>query len=110
MANPGIYRWKYTWLKCTRTADGTTGDKPKTYASNGSLWGTATFDSATTQKDYGAQRNTESGTIRIREQIAISAIDRILLVRDNLTFAIDSVKIDWDNYETILDVHSIVVV
>lgn len=105
--NAGEYRWRWQWFQCVRTADGTTGDKPKTYTSNGYLWGTAELTSANEQNEYGAPRYIVTGQVRFRQFLALSPLDRLVLLRDNQTFIIDGVRKDFDNNQTIADIHSL---
>ena len=105
--NAGDYSYRLQWLQCSRTADGTTGDRPKTYTLNGYLWSSIELQSATVQNEYGAQRTQASGTIRLRNWPAIQTIDRIYSIEHDQTFVIDGVRKDLDNNETILDVHTL---
>lgn len=92
----------------SRTADGTTGDRPKTYTATGTyFYGTADFESGTEQNEYGAQRSVVSGTAKFRNYPSITANDRLRLVRDNLVFNIDGVRKDWENNQTICDISTV---
>jgi len=105
----GDYPWRWQWLVCSRTADSTTGDKPKSWNASGYLWGSAELESASEVNEYGAVRSTVSGTARFRQFPNIGTNDRLVLVRDNQTYVIDGVRADWDANETVVTLHSLVV-
>jgi hypothetical protein len=103
MPNAGAYPYRWEWLKCSRTNDGTTGDRPKTYVSQGYLYGTYELDSSTEQNEFGAIRSTVSGTFHIRQYPEISPLDRLYSVAFDETYLVDGVR--WGNNEMIVDVH-----
>ena len=107
--NAGNYNWAFTWLQCVRTADGTTGDKPKSYTSNGILWGSAKLESANVENEFGAVRSVVTGTVRLRNWPDITTLDRLLWTPSSgtETLIIDGVRKDWDANETVLDVHAV---
>jgi hypothetical protein len=101
----GNARYRFEWLKCSRPADGTTGDRPRSYTSNGYLWGSAVFDNATEQSELGATRSTIVGTLTFRGWVPLSTLDRLNYVQFGQTFLVDGVRNPGDGYETIVDVH-----
>jgi head-tail adaptor len=104
----GQYNQRFEWLQCTRTSDGTTGDSPKSYVSQGYLWGSASLESANEQTEFGAVRPTVVGTVTLRNWPGVSALDRLVYVQWGDTYLVDGVRRDRENNETILDVHQLV--
>ena len=105
---PNQFPWQWTWLQCERTLDTTTGDNPRTYVANATpLWGSAELQSASVENEYGRPAYIVTGQVRFRQQIAINQLDRLTLIRDNMTFVIDGIRFDWDNNQTIVDIHSL---
>jgi head-tail adaptor len=105
--NAGDYPYRLQWLQCVRTTDNTTGDAPKTYTSNGYLWGSVDLQSSNSQTDYGAVRNQASGTIKLRNFPNIVGSDRLFSSLYNQTFVIDGVRKDFENNQMVLEVHSL---
>lgn len=101
----GKYGYRFQWLQCVRTTDTSTGDRPKTYAENGYLWGSIDVSSASEQDEFGAVRETVSGTVRLRQFPEVSALDRLYLSEWDETYLIDGVR--WGDNEMICDVHKL---
>jgi hypothetical protein len=99
------YPWQWTWLQCSRTADGTTGDRPRTYTDNGTLWGSADLQTANFESEYGRQCEQVTGQAKFRNFPDISPLDRLTLQRDGMTFVIDGIRKDWPNNQLIVDIH-----
>lgn len=95
--------WRFEWLKMERTAEGN-GGSPKTYTSQGYLWGKITLDSAAETEIYRATRTTVYGTVTLRNFPEVSMKDRLVFVNRNQTYLIDGVREDFANNATICDV------
>jgi hypothetical protein len=118
MIGAGDYRWQYAYFPCSRTSDGTTGDKPRVWGTspytNGmgsptaTYWGSEELQSSQQENEYGAVRTRWYGTIRLRNVLTISAEDRLIGGALSTTlYIIDGVRIDHPNNQTVLDVHSL---
>lgn len=103
----GQYDCRFQLLQCTRTADGTTGDKPKTYLSVGYVWGSVDLESASIANRYGAERAQGTGTIRLRNLPVITTLDRLYSPALDTTYTIDGLRRDYRANETILDVSTL---
>ncbi len=97
--------WRFDWQRMSRTADGTTGDKPKSYGSQGYLWGKYEAEGAAETVVQGATRTTVYGTITLRGFPTVTAKDRLVFVEFNETYLVDGVRRNFAKNELICDVH-----
>lgn len=101
--NAGKYSTSFTFKKASLNKDNTTGQDKYSYADNGTVWGSLDYTNANVEEDYGAKRGKTRATIRLRQYVPITTLDRLFSKQFEETWMIEGIR--FGNNETILDVY-----
>ncbi len=101
----GSYYLLFTVLRQSVAQNETTGEEVESFTSAGNYWGKLEYLRAFEKVDYGANQAISDVRIRLKNQLGITALDRITLGSRGENYMIDGVQ--YDVNETILLCHSV---
>lgn len=107
MNRAGDYKLNFQWWVYSAEKDTSTGqDKQQFTQQSSNLWGAIEYLTGSVDTDYGAPQGTTTATIRIRQWIPVSVMDRLVNTRFSETWIVDGTRRNINPPETILDVHA----
>ncbi len=92
MQSAGDYSDHCQLLKRTLTKDPATGQDVEAFPANGYLWCAVEINSARRQESLGASQTGVAATIRIRNYVTVSALDRLYLAEWGETWILETIR------------------